>query len=141
MVIIGSLGTQAAAVMVTDMLATVGALGVSDLRMAAAAVIMVALFRPKLAGMTRARAINIVVYGVVTGMMSMMVYAAIARLPQGVAVTIDFLAPASCPSSVAQCGAAPKNRAGRKQLKTTPNNYVHLRKCADLTRFAGELFA
>jgi len=93
MVLIGSLGTQAAAVMVTDMLATVGAPGVSGLRMAAAAVIMVALFRPRLTGMTRARAINIVVYGVAMGMMSMMVYAAIARLPQGVAVTIDFLGP------------------------------------------------
>lgn len=93
MVLIGSLGTQAAAVIVTDMLGTVGAPGVSGLRMAAAAVIMVALFRPKLAGMTRARAINIVVYGVAMGMMSMMVYAAIARLPQGVAVTIDFLGP------------------------------------------------
>ena len=93
MVLIGSLGTQAAAVIVTDMLAAVGAPGVSGLRMAAAAVIMVVLFRPKLTGMTRARAINIVVYGVAMGMMSMMVYAAIARLPQGVAVTIDFLGP------------------------------------------------
>ena len=61
--------------------------------MAAAAIIMVVLFRPKLSGMTRARAINIVVYGIAMGMMSMMVYAAIARLPQGVAVTIDFLGP------------------------------------------------
>lgn len=54
---------------------------------------MVALFRPKLAGMTRSRAINIVVYGVATGVMSAMVYAAIARLLPGVAVTIDFLCP------------------------------------------------
>lgn len=57
MVLIGSLGTQAAAVMVTDMLATIGAPGVSGLRMAAAAVIMVVLFRSKLAGMTRDRVI------------------------------------------------------------------------------------
>ena len=60
--------------------------------MTAAAVIMVALFRPRLTGMTRARAINIVVYGVAMGMMSMMTYQAITRIPQGVAVTIDFLA-------------------------------------------------
>ena len=40
--------------------------------------------------MTRARAINIVVYGAATGVMSAMVYAAIARLLPGVAVTIDF---------------------------------------------------
>lgn len=93
LVLIGSVGTQAAAVLVTDMLSTVGAPGISGLRMAAAAIIMVALFRPKLSGMTRARAINIVVYGIAMGMMSMMVYAAIARLPQGVAVTIDFLGP------------------------------------------------
>ena len=51
------------------------------------------LFRPKLGGMTRARAINIVVYGVATGVMSAMVSAAIARLLPGVAVTIDFLGP------------------------------------------------
>lgn len=93
LVLIGSVGTQAAAVLVTGMLATVGAPGVSGLRMTAAAVIMVALFRPKLSGMTRARAINIVVYGIAIGMMSMMIYEAIARLPQGVAVTIDFLGP------------------------------------------------
>ena len=93
MVLIGSLGTQAAAVLVRDLLGPIGAPGVSGLRMAAAAVIMVLLFRPRLTGMTRARAINIVVYGVTMGMMSVMIYAAIARLPQGVAVTIDFLGP------------------------------------------------
>ena len=73
--------------------------------MAAAAVIMAVLFRPKLGGMPRARAINIVVYGVAMGMMSMMVYAAIARLPQGVAVTIDFLGPCVVSFLVLQCGA------------------------------------
>ena len=93
MVFIGSLGTQSAVVLVTGMLFTVGAPGVSGLRMAAAALIMVLLFRPKLSGMTRARATNIVVYGVAMGMMNMMIYVAIARLPQGVAVTIDFLGP------------------------------------------------
>lgn len=93
LVLIGSLGTQAAAVLVTGMLSTVGAPGISGLRMTAAAIIMVVLFRPKLSGMTRARAINIVVYGIAMGMMSMMIYEAIARLPQGVAVTIDFLGP------------------------------------------------
>ncbi|WP_232250807.1 hypothetical protein [Corynebacterium amycolatum] len=67
LVLIGSLGTQAAAVLVTDMLSTVGAPGISGLRMTAAAIIMVVLFRPKLSGMTRARAINIVVYGVAMG--------------------------------------------------------------------------
>lgn len=93
MVLIGSLGTQAAAVLVRDLLEPIGAPGVSGLRMAAAAVIMVLLFRPKLSGMTRARVINIAVYGVTMGMMSVMIYAAIARLPLGVAVTIDFLGP------------------------------------------------
>ena len=48
-------------------------------------------FRPELGGMTRA--INIVVYGVATGVMGAMVYAVIARLLPGVAVTIDFLCP------------------------------------------------
>ena len=48
-------------------------------------------FRPELGGMTRA--INIVVYGVATGVMGAMVYAVIARLLPGVAVTIDFLGP------------------------------------------------
>lgn len=93
LVLIGSIGTQSAAVLVTGMLTSVGAAGVSGLRMAAAAIMMVLLFRPSLKGMTRERAVNIVVYGVAIGMMSMMIYEAIARLPQGVAVTIDFLGP------------------------------------------------
>jgi len=41
MVLIGSLGTQAAAVLLRDLLEPIGAPGVSGLRMAAAAVIMV----------------------------------------------------------------------------------------------------
>ena len=81
MVIIGSLGTQAAAVMLTDMLATIGAVGVTGLRMATAAVIMAVPFRPALGGMTRA--INIVVYGVATGVMGAMVYAVIRAAPAG----------------------------------------------------------
>ena len=93
LVLIGSIGAQTAAVLVTDMLPTVGAPGVSGLRMTAAAVIMALLFRPRLSGMTRARAINIVVYGVAIGLMNVMLYQAIARLPQGVAVTIDFFGP------------------------------------------------
>ena len=83
MVIIGSLRTQAAAVMLTDMLATIGAVGVTGLRMATAAVIMAVPFRPELGDMSRARAINIVVYGVATGVMGAMVYAVIRAAPAG----------------------------------------------------------
>lgn len=45
MVLIGSLGTQAAAVLLRDLLETIGAPGVSGLRMVAAAVIMVCSVR------------------------------------------------------------------------------------------------
>ena len=93
LVLIGSLGTQVSAVLVKDMLVTIGAPGVSGLRMAIAALIMLALFRPSLRGITRARVLNILVYSIAIAGMNVLIYQAIARLPQGVAVTVDFLGP------------------------------------------------
>lgn len=93
LVFIGSLGTQTSSVIVTDLLTSIGAPAVSGLRMAIAAAIMFVLFRPSFVGISRDRAANIIVYGIAIAMMNVLVFQAIARLPQGVAVTLDFMGP------------------------------------------------
>lgn len=70
-----------------------GAAGTSGLRMLIAAVIMLAVFRPRLRGRSRAEWTAIVLYGVAMAAMNMLLYQAIARLPLGVATTLDFLGP------------------------------------------------
>ena len=70
-----------------------GSAAVSAIRMMVAAVILCVLFRPKLRGRSRRSWIGIGVYGIAMAAMNLSLYAAIERLPLGVAVTLDFLGP------------------------------------------------
>ena len=67
--------------------------GVVFLRIAAGAVILVALARPRLRGMTRRDLAVGVGFGLTLGAMNISFYEALARLPMGVCVTIEFLGP------------------------------------------------
>ncbi len=67
--------------------------GVSFLRLAVAAVVLGVLFRPRVRGWTAAQWRAAVVFGVTLAAMNGMFYEAIARIPLGVAVTIEFVGP------------------------------------------------
>ncbi len=93
LVLSGSIGMQVAAVLAIGVFDTVGVLGTSGLRFAIAAAFLLVLFRPRLTGRTREEWMGIVIYGAAMAAMNVFLYLAIARIPLGIAVTIDFLGP------------------------------------------------
>lgn len=93
LVLTGALGMQFSAVIAVGLFPAFGVLGTSALRMVIAAVILLVIFRPRLRGRTRREWSGIVLYGVAMAAMNAFLYLAFARLPLGVATTIDFLGP------------------------------------------------
>ncbi|MDR7321505.1 MULTISPECIES: EamA family transporter [Catenuloplanes] len=70
-----------------------GAAGMVALRLGVAAVLMLALCRPRLRGRSRADWLAVVGLGVVFATMNSVFYQAIARIPLGPAVTLEVLGP------------------------------------------------
>jgi inner membrane transporter RhtA len=70
-----------------------GPAGVVLLRLAIAAVVLLAITRPTVRGRTRADLAAAVAFGVILGAMNWSFYEALQRLPLGVAVTIEFVGP------------------------------------------------
>nr|VDG63764.1 Inner membrane transporter rhtA [Streptococcus thermophilus] len=92
-VLIGSLGIQTSSVICSTLFGQLGTVAVSTLRLAIAAVFLFVIFRPRLTKLTRERWMNAVIYGIAMAAMNQFLFAAIDRLPLGVAVTLDFLGP------------------------------------------------
>lgn len=84
---------QLSAAIAADLFDTVGTLGVSALRMAVAAVVLLVLVRPTLRGRSRRGWAGIVLYGVAMAAMNVLFYGAVHHLPLGLAVTLEFLGP------------------------------------------------
>lgn len=91
--LVGSLSIQLSAAVASDLFDTVGTLGVSGLRMAVAAVVLLVLVRPSVRGRSRRAWTGIVLYGVAMAAMNVLFYNAVAHLPLGIAVTLEFLGP------------------------------------------------
>ncbi|WP_245782591.1 EamA family transporter [Actinokineospora terrae] len=83
---------QVGAALAKQLFATTGTAGTVTLRLVLAAVVLVALWRPSLRANRRAIPV-IVAYGVVLGVMNLCFYAALDRIPLGIAVTVEFLGP------------------------------------------------
>ena len=71
---------------------TVGSPGAVALRLFFAAAVLMALWRPSLR-IDRSTGTVVLAYGVILGLMNLCFYAALARIPLGIAVTIEFLGP------------------------------------------------
>ncbi|WP_328721137.1 EamA family transporter [Streptomyces sp. NBC_00247] len=70
-----------------------GAFGVVTLRLLVAAVVLLAVCRPKVRGYTRADWGTVVAFGVAMGAMNNLFYQALDRIPLGIAVTLEVLGP------------------------------------------------
>ncbi|AKT52801.1 EamA family transporter [Arsenicicoccus sp. oral taxon 190] len=75
------------------LVAHVGPAATVTLRLALAVLIMLAVSRPRLRGHSRAAWLAVVAFGVSLALMNSTFYASLARLPIGVAVTIEFVGP------------------------------------------------
>ncbi|MFK0200169.1 EamA family transporter [Streptomyces lavendulae] len=93
LILVGSTGIQLSSAFAAGLFDSLGPLSVSSLRMAMAALILCALFRPRLRGRTRGQWTSIAVYGVAMAAMNLCLYSAVDRIPLGVAVTLEFLGP------------------------------------------------
>ncbi|WP_340505056.1 EamA family transporter [Bifidobacterium breve] len=93
MVMVGSLGIQTSSSLSASLFSALGPIPVSSMRMLVAAIVMLALVRPKLVGRPKGEWLGIVVYGLAMAAMNICLYSAIDRIPMGVAVTLEFLGP------------------------------------------------
>ncbi len=92
-VAIGSV--QFGSAIAAKLFADVGSSGVALLRLASASIVLLALWRPRLAGRSRHELAVGAGLGVVLAGMNLSFYAALDRIPLGIAVTIEFVGPLS----------------------------------------------
>jgi inner membrane transporter RhtA len=77
----------------TTLFARVGPGGAVLLRLVSASVVLVAAWRPRLRGRTSRELVLAVAFGLVLAGMNLTFYAALHRIPLGIAVSIEFLGP------------------------------------------------
>lgn len=70
-----------------------GSSGTVMLRTLFAALVLLALSRPRVRGLPRAQVVLVVAFGVSLAAMNALFYAALARVPLGIAVSLEFLGP------------------------------------------------
>jgi inner membrane transporter RhtA len=94
LLLLGSIGSvQFGAAIASRLFPTAGPGGTVLLRLGLSALALTAAVRPSLRGRTRADLAAVTAYGLVLGTMNWSFYEALARLPLGVAVTIEFVGP------------------------------------------------
>ena len=91
-VLVGIVSVQVGASLAKQLFTVAGAAGTVTLRLFFAALVLLLVWRPAFRLGKRAWPV-VVAYGVVLGLMNLTFYQALARIPQGLAVTIEFLGP------------------------------------------------
>ncbi|HET7351092.1 MAG TPA: EamA family transporter [Marmoricola sp.] len=89
----GVVSVQFGGALAATLVPEIGAGGSVLLRIGIAAVILVAVARPRLRGHTASAWRTVVAFGVALGLMNWSFYGSLAHLPLGVAVTVEFLGP------------------------------------------------
>jgi inner membrane transporter RhtA len=89
----GIASVQLGAAIATKLFAHVGPAGAVLLRLIAATIVLLAIWRPRLRGRSQHELMLAAGFGVVLGVMNLCFYAAIDRIPLGIAVTIQFVGP------------------------------------------------
>ena len=93
LVLLAILSIQLGAALAIDLFATLGPSGAVASRLALSAILLLALFRPRLNAEVFRHYKLLLCYGVTLSLMNWCFYEAIARIPLGLAVTIEFMGP------------------------------------------------
>ncbi|WKV73398.1 EamA family transporter [Streptomyces sp. PCS3-D2] len=93
LVVSAGVSVQFGAALAVMIMPRAGAAGVVTLRLAAAAIVLLLLCRPKVRGYTRSDWGTVVAFGVAMAAMNGLFYQAIDRIPLGPAVTLEVLGP------------------------------------------------
>ncbi|WP_457206769.1 EamA family transporter [Nocardioides sp. P5_C9_2] len=93
LVIVGIVSVQVGAAFAKDLFGTISPTAIVWLRLVTSALVLVAVARPRLGGRTRQDWSVVVGFGVSLGLMNWAIYQSFARIPLGIAVTIEFIGP------------------------------------------------
>jgi inner membrane transporter RhtA len=91
--ILGMISVQGGAALAKGLFPVLGPLGTVGLRIGLSALILLAAFRPRLNRLNAAQWRAIIPYGLVLGVMNMLFYFSLSRIPLGLAVTVEFSGP------------------------------------------------
>ena len=94
-VLVAIVSVQGGAAIAKGLFPVLGAAGTAGLRIALSALMLVAAFRPPLTRLTAAQWRVVVPYGMTLGIMNLLFYLALERIPLGLAVTLEFIGPLS----------------------------------------------
>jgi len=92
-VLFSILSIQLGAALAKSLFQAIGSGGTVFLRVGVAAIVLVLLWRPRLRAYTRSHYALVVLFGLTIAGMNAAFYAAIARIPLGIAVTLEFVGP------------------------------------------------
>lgn len=133
LVLASILSVQFGGALAATLIPLVGVLGSVALRLGIAALVMLAIARPRIAGHSRAHWLTAAAFGLALAAMNSTFYGALGRLPIGVAVTIEFLGPLLLAASMSRhlidgvaVAAAGVGVVLISQVATTPLAHVDL---------------
>lgn len=84
---------QVGAAVATELFDEFGPTGTVMLRLAFAAIVLMAIWRPTVRGLRRAPLRDVMLFGIVLAAMNTSFYLALDRIPLGIAVTLEFVGP------------------------------------------------
>src|SRR6266511_4503865 len=92
-IVASCISLQTATALATTVFASFGSLGAGGLRFLAGAFALLAFARPRLRGRAASAWLAIAAFGAAMAVTNVLLYAAVARIPLGSAVTLEFLGP------------------------------------------------
>jgi inner membrane transporter RhtA len=92
-VLFSIISVQGGAAIAKGLFPILGAAGTTSVRIGLSALILLALVRPRLGQLQAAQWRAVVPYGLALGAMNFLFYCALARIPLGLAVTVEFIGP------------------------------------------------
>jgi inner membrane transporter RhtA len=84
---------QGGAALAKGLFPALGATGTVGLRVGISAAILLVAFRPRMRGATAEQWRAVIPYGIVLGVMNVVFYLSLSRIPLGLAVTVEFIGP------------------------------------------------
>ncbi|HWM27502.1 MAG TPA: DMT family transporter [Woeseiaceae bacterium] len=92
-ILVAAFSVQGGAAVAKGIFPHIGVAGTAAIRTSLAAIILLAVFRPPVRRLTAAQWRAVVPYGITIGVMNLLFYEALFRIPLGLAVTLEFVGP------------------------------------------------